>query len=65
VICPHCGKAGGVDTELVKMKKGISGAKATAAALTAGISILGTGLSRKEQVTQAKCSNCGIRWVMG
>jgi predicted RNA-binding Zn-ribbon protein involved in translation (DUF1610 family) len=65
VVCPHCGKAGDVDTERVKMKKGLSGGKATAALLTAGISVLGTGLSRKEKVTQAKCRNCGVSWVMG
>jgi hypothetical protein len=49
----------------VKQKKGISGGKATAAVLTAGISILGTGLSRKEKVSEAHCNNCNVTWVMG
>ena len=45
------------------MKQGISGGKATAAVLTAGISMLGTGLSRKQKVTKAKCRNCRAEWV--
>jgi predicted RNA-binding Zn-ribbon protein involved in translation (DUF1610 family) len=65
VTCPHCGVTGGVDVKRVKQKKGISGGKATAAVLTAGISILGTGLSRKEQVSKAHCNNCGVTWAMG
>lgn len=63
--CPHCGVTGGVNVERVKQKKGISGGKATAAVLTAGISILGTGLSRKEKVSEAHCKNCNVTWVMG
>lgn len=47
-ICPHCQTKGFVRTMPVKRKKGISGAKATGALLTAGVSILATGLSRKE-----------------
>jgi hypothetical protein len=31
--------------------------------LTAGISILATGLSRKETVTQATCTNCKSQWT--
>ena len=45
-----------------KGKKGISGGKATAAVLTAGISIGATGLSRKQMMTRAKCGNCGVSW---
>jgi hypothetical protein len=65
VACPHCGVTGGVDVRRVKQKKGISGGKATAAVLTAGISILGTGLSRKEKVSEAHCKNCNVTWIMG
>jgi len=62
ILCPHCRTVGHVTTQQIKLKKGISGGKATAAVLTAGVSILATGLSRKETVTEAKCSNCGSVW---
>lgn len=62
LICPHCQTKGHVRTKSVKMKKGISGAKATGAILTGGISMLATGLSRKEGLTQAHCTNCGSTW---
>ncbi|MDQ1479348.1 MAG: hypothetical protein QOI44_209 [Actinomycetota bacterium] len=54
-VAAPCGVVGGVDVKRAKQKKGISGGKATAAVLTVGISMLGTGLSRKEAVSQAKC----------
>jgi hypothetical protein len=62
MICPHCQEKGTVWVKAVKRKKGVSGAKLTAAALTVGISMLGTGLSRKEELTQAHCENCGSTW---
>ena len=62
IVCPHCQKAGQVHTKLTKVKKGLSGGKATGAVLTGGLSILATGLSRKEQVTQAFCKNCKSSW---
>jgi hypothetical protein len=62
VICPHCQMKGGVHTKNVKTKKGISGGKATAALLTGGISMLATGLSRKESGVQAHCTNCDVTW---
>ncbi len=65
VVCPHCGFVGGVDVVRIKQKKGISGGKATAAVFTAGISLIGTGLSRKEKVSQARCKNCNVTWIMG
>jgi len=63
MICPHCNTKGSVTTKQVKRKQGISGGKATAAVLTCGISMLGTGLSRKQQMTEASCSNCGMSWA--
>lgn len=63
MICPHCRTKGRVKTEQVKRKMGVSGGKATAAVLTGGLSILGTGLSRKQKVTEAKCGNCNATWV--
>jgi hypothetical protein len=62
MICPHCGVQGKVRTKFVDRKKGISGGKATAAVMTGGISMLATGLSRKEKLTQARCDSCGNRW---
>ena len=61
-ICPHCQTKGFVRTMPVKRKKGISGAKATGAILTLGVSMLATGLSRKEGLTQAHCGNCNSTW---
>ena len=62
LVCPHCQKTGRVRTKEVKQKKGISGAKATGAVLTGGLSMLATGLSRKEALTEAHCDNCGSTW---
>jgi hypothetical protein len=62
LVCPHCQSKGSVTTKTVKRKKGISGAKATGAILTLGWSILATGLSRKEEETEAHCTACGATW---
>ncbi|WGL50625.1 hypothetical protein P5P86_11685 [Nocardioides sp. BP30] len=65
LVCPHCQVEGKVRTRQVKQKQGISGGKATGAVLTAGLSVLATGLSRKQRVTEASCGNCGITWHIG
>ena len=62
MICPHCQTKGQVHTKSVKRKKGISGGKVMGGLLTGGISLLATGLSRKEKLTQAHCSNCNSTW---
>ncbi len=62
VICPHCQTKGRVRTKPVKRKSGISGGKVMGGLLTAGISLLGTGLSRKQQLTQSHCDNCNSTW---
>ena len=62
MICPHCQTKGQVRTKAVKRKKGVSGGKATAAVLTGGTSLLVTGLSRKEDLTQAHCMKCNSTW---
>jgi transcription elongation factor Elf1 len=62
LVCPHCQTKGFVHTMQVKKKKGISGAKATAAILTGGWSLLATGLSKKDMITEAHCDNCGTTW---
>jgi hypothetical protein len=62
MICPHCQSRGTVRTKRITQKKGISGGKATAAVLTAGVSMLATGLSRKEAATEARCDNCSSTW---
>jgi hypothetical protein len=62
MICPHCQTSGPVHTRRVTKKRGISGAKATGALLTGGVSILATGLSAKEASTEAFCGNCRNTW---
>ena len=47
----------------ITKKTGMSGGQAAAGLLTGGISLLATGLSRKELTTQAHCSDCGNSWV--
>ena len=63
MICPHCQIKGKVYAKPIKLKKGVSGAKATGAILTGGLSILAVGLSRKEANTQAHCDNCNSTWI--
>jgi hypothetical protein len=62
IVCAQCHSVGCITTSRVKLKKGISGSKATGAILTGGVSLLAVGLSRKEDATEAKCSNCGSVW---
>jgi hypothetical protein len=62
IICPQCQTTGQVRTLSVKRKKGISGGKATGAIITGGLSLFATGLSRKEQATQAHCDKCNSTW---
>jgi cation transport ATPase len=63
MICPHCNTKGQIRTMTVTNKKGISGGKATAAVITGGWSVLATGLSRKENQTQAHCMSCKNTWT--
>lgn len=62
LFCPHCKTKGSVRAMAISRKKGISGGKVVGAFLTGGISMLATGLSRKEGMTQAHCMNCGSTW---
>ena len=62
MICPHCQTKGRVLTKPIQRKAGISGGKATGAILTGGVSLLATGLSRKEALTEAHCLNCSSTW---
>ncbi len=62
IVCPHCQRQGSVRTKQAGMGRGISGAKATGALITEGLSVLATGLSRKEHLTPAHCDNCGSTW---
>lgn len=64
MVCPHCSNKGKVRTKIVERKNGISGAKATGALLTGGVSMLATGLSAKNRVTQAFCDVCQIKWFI-
>lgn len=63
LVCPHCQTKGSVTTKEVKRKAGVSGGKAAGAVLTAGISVLATGLSRKQKVTELHCGKCGMTWT--
>lgn len=62
LVCRHCRAVGQVTSQVVRRKRGISGGKATGAVLTAGVSMLATGLSRKQTVTHMTCSSCGTGW---
>jgi len=48
----------------VERKTGISGGKAAGAVITGGWSILATGLSRKEKMTEAFCDKCLSTWYL-
>lgn len=61
-ICSHCHQKGFVYTKRIKRKQGISGGKATGAFFTLGLSMLVTGLSRKQWFTEAFCANCKTVW---
>lgn len=63
MVCPHCQTKGKIRTKSIERKTGVSGGKATAAVLTGGVSILATGLSRKEDRTQAHCDECENTWT--
>lgn len=62
--CPHCDARGQVSQRTVARDRGISGAKATGAVLTAGLSVLATGLSQQVEVTECRCANCGTVWTV-
>jgi DNA-directed RNA polymerase subunit RPC12/RpoP len=62
IVCPHCGTRGNVKTTRVVRKQGVSGGKATGAVLTGGVSLLATGLSRKQTMTNMRCGNCHVSW---
>lgn len=62
LVCPQCQARGHVRTMRVERKRGVSGTKAALAWLTAGLSIVATGLSRKDQATQAHCDECDSTW---
>lgn|SRR5574337_86812 len=62
MVCPHCQQKGKILTKRVTKKAGISGGKATGAVLTGGVSLLATGLSRMEELTEAYCDNCSSTW---
>ena len=64
MTCPHCLKNGQVRVKSLILEKGISGAKATAAIFTVGISLFATGLSREEQETHAHCGHCNSVWYL-
>ena len=62
LLCPHCGARGLVHTQDVRIKSGLSGGKVMAGLMTGGLSLLATGLSRKNTMTEAWCANCQSIW---
>ncbi len=64
IVCPHCHTQGSVQTRHGQQKQGISGAKATGAVLTGGVSLLAVGLSRKQDGVNATCHRCGMAWFV-
>lgn len=62
ILCPHCGERGQVRTQRSQQKAGISGGKVMGGLLTGGVSLLATGLSRKQWVTNARCGSCQSQW---
>jgi transcription elongation factor Elf1 len=62
IVCQLCGERGQVRTKQVKRKTGVHGGKATAALLTGGLSMLATGLSGKQMVTEATCGSCESKY---
>jgi hypothetical protein len=55
IVCQFCHESSCVTTRSKRVKRGVSGGKATAAILTSGYSMLGVGLSRKQEVTELSC----------
>lgn len=64
IECPFCHVVGRVRIWQRQVKRGISGGKATGAILTGGLSLPLTGLSRKQWVRRAKCTNCRMAWTV-
>lgn len=64
MVCPYCQTKGYIETRRTIKKKGISGSKATAGFITGGLSLFVTGLSKKEQVTEVKCTHCNTEWTI-
>ena len=64
IVCPHCQTKGQVRTSPTRQKRGISGGKAVGAVATLGVSMLATGLSRKQWYTKMRCQNCGTEWLV-
>lgn len=62
IRCIYCQQSGSVTTVHRRVKRGVSGGKATGALVTGGLSIFATGLSRKQDVIEARCGNCGMSW---
>ena len=65
LVCPHCQTKDSTTRRPKTVKEGISGAKATGALMSAGLSLYATGLSKKKQVAEFHCYACGTVWTVG
>ena len=64
MVCPHCQTKGSVTTRKVLSRPSAAGDVGALAILTAGLSLLGSWLSRQQAVTQAWCGHCGVSWTI-
>jgi len=62
LACPYCQTKGMILVKPMKIKSGISGAKAGGGLMTGGISLLITGISSKKSANQAHCKKCSTTW---
>jgi len=63
MVCPHCQTKGFIRTKRIEKKGGVSGTKAAGAVLTGGLSVVVTGLSSVDTLTQSHCDHCSNTWV--
>ncbi len=62
LVCPYCQRRGDVFIQYLRLKNGISGGKVLGGLLTGGVSLLATGISRKDVFKQFHCDNCDQYW---
>ena len=65
IVCPMCGEKGGVRAHRRKAKKGFSTGKIMGGLFTGGISLLATGIAKKDWIYKCYCEKCGMEYDMG
>ncbi len=65
IVCPHCQTRGGVTARATRRNTRLGVRKTGAAILTLGASApLTGGISKKQSITEMRCSNCGMSWTV-